>query len=245
MPKANSASDIGAKKNPLSEDEDDLLQMSFDRSLEDTRSEDTEVLREKFQEYYDEIEIVAQIAKAELSGSFDGQSPESGNFGLDTIHPGYFGYNDWDNVPDVTGGSAFDWIDDGTPDNLNSGSTGFGAPVTIGEPAVHVILGFGSYAPDPVTNRIKEEKNDNPLPAVTTEDSFRNTDLRIKWKDSPTVLQPDDTYSVRGFAGGEDGETYAEALYPIGLTFLEAKKYRVLDPADMAGSSDSDVVVET
>lgn len=245
MPKAESLGDIGAKTQDLSNQEEAELRRSFNRSLEDTRSEDTEVIREKLQEYKDEIDVAAAIAREELSGSFDGQSPTSGNFGLDVIHPGYFGYDDWDGMPSVTGGSAFDWIDDDTPTNLGSGSSGFSNPITIGDPVVHIILGFGSYAADPVTSRIKEEKNDNPMPAVTTEDAFRNTDLRIKWKDTPTVLQPEDTYAVRGFAGGETGTSYEEALYPIGLTFIEAKKYRILDPADMAGTSDSDVVVET
>lgn len=245
MPKVNTSADVGAKTENLSDPEMDLLKQSFDRSLEDTRSEDTEVIREKMQEYFNEIHLAAKVARYELSGSFDGQAPESGNFGITTIHPGYLGYNDWDSLGAVSGQSAFDWIDDDTPDNLNSGSSGFANPITVGEPVVHAILGFASYAPDPVTTRIKEEKNDNPVPAINTEDAFRNTDLRIAWRDTVQILQPDDTYAARGYAGGETGSTYNEAIYPIGVSFIEAKKARILDPADMAGTSDSDVVVET
>jgi hypothetical protein len=237
--------DIGTKMDQLSNDEESLLELSFKRSLEDTRVEDTEVLVEKFREYWEEIMVAARIAKYELNGSFDGQAPEAGNFGLTLIQPGYFGYDEWDNMPDLTGCSAFDWIDDDTPDNLSSGASGFANPITIGDPVVHVVLGFGSYSPDPVVTRIKEEKNDTPKPTVTTEEQFRNTDLRIKWKDTPTVLQPEDTYAARGYAGGETGSSYEDAIRPVGLTFIEARKSRLLDPADMAGTDNSDVVVET
>jgi len=247
MPKVSTRSSVDAKTENLSSDEADKLQDSLQRSLEDTRVEDTEVLREKITEYVGEIMLAAEVARADLSGSFDGQSPSSGNFGIDLIHPGYLGYDDWDTMPDVTGGSTFDWLDDNTPDNLNAGggAGGFSDPLKVGDPAVHIILGFGSYASDPVTSRVKEQKNDNPCPAVNTEDMFRNTDLRIKWKDTPVILQPSDTYAVRGYAGGETGTNYAEALYPVGLTFLEADKYRLLDPLDMAGTSDNDVLIET
>jgi hypothetical protein len=246
MPRVNNTADIGAKMETLSSEEKNDLQRSMRRTFEDLRVEGEAVIRNKIQsDYMDEIEVAAQIARHELNGSFDGYSPASGNFGIDVIHPGYFGYDDWDNMPDVTGGSTFDWFDDDTPDNLNSGESGFANPLTIGDPAVHIILGYGSYSPDPVVSRLREQKNDNPIPAVTTEDVFRNTDLRIKWKDTATVLQPQDTFAVRGFAGGENGTDYPAALYPIGLTFLEAQEYRLLDPEDMAGTSENDVVVET
>jgi len=245
MPKAESVNDVGAKTQDLSDREEDRLLTSFERSIEDLRSENTEAIREKLFEYYDEILLAAQVAREELNGEFDGQAPSSGNFGLSMGHPGYFGYDSWGDMPDVTGGNSFDWLDDDTPTNLNSGNSGFANPLRIGDNAVHIVLGFGSYAPNPVTSRIKEQKNDNPVPAVTTEDVFRNTDLRMKFKDTPTILQPDDTYAARGFAGGEIGSTYSEALYPITVSYLEAKAMRILDPSDMAGTDTSNIVVET
>jgi hypothetical protein len=245
MPKVNSLSDIGAKRESLSSGEMEALTRAFSRGLADLRSDGSEVVRDKLRQYREEIQVAASIAREELAGSFDGQSPTSGNFGVDAIHPGYFGYDSWDDMPVITGGDEFDWFDDDTPTNLSSGSSGFANPLRIGDPVTHIILGFGSYADDPVTSRIKEQKNDSPKPALTTEDVFRNTDVRIKWKDTPTILQPDDTYAVRGFAGGEVGRDYEEALYPVGLTFIEANEYRLLDPADMAGTSDNDIVIET
>lgn len=245
MPKAENLGDIGAKRQSLTEDEEDELRKSFQRSLEDTRALDTEVIREKLMEYWDEVMVAAEVAREELNGSFDGQSPTSGNFGIDTIHPGYFGYDDWDDMPTVTGGAVNNWIDSDSPSNLASGDGGgFADPLGIGDPVVHIILGYGSYASDPAVSRLKEEKNDNPMPAVTTEDAFRNTDLRIKWLDTPRVLSPDDDFAVEVYGGGEAGTDYEDAVYPIGLTFIEAKAYRILDPADMAGTDQSNVVVE-
>lgn len=238
--KAESPSDISAKRAPLGDSAEDELEISVARSLDDTRALGASPLKDKIEEYMGEIRAAAEVANYHLNGEFDGQSPESGNFGLDLIHPGYFGYDDWDNMPTLTGGSASDWIDSDTPDNLASGTSGFDGPAEIGDPAVHVILGYGSYAESPVVTRIKEEKNNNPYTAVTTEDAFRKNDLRIKWLDTPRVLSPQDTFAARVFAG-EDGE---DALYPFGVSFLESRKYRILDPADMAGSNETDIVVE-
>lgn len=244
MPKARNTGDIGAKRDPLSDEEEETLRLAFERSLEDTRALDTEVVRDKIEEYMDEIMIAAEVANHELQGMFDGQSPESGNFGVDKIHPGYFGYDSWDDMPGLTGGDTFNWLDQETPSNLSGGTAGFDGPLTIGEPATHIILGFGSYDDDPVVSRLKERKNDNPYPALTTEDAFRNTDIRVKWLDTPRILKPEDTYAVRGYVSGEVGSSYEDAIYPIGLTFLEARYYRVLDPADMAGTDDANIVVE-
>jgi len=243
MVKIESSADIGAKQDELSQDELRRFNRAFERFLEDTRSLDTESVVEKLAEYGPEILATAEVAKHELQGSFDGQSPNSNNFGMDIIHPGYFGYDDWDDMPSLTGGSVSDWIDNGTPTNLSS-STGFANPLAIGEAATHIILGYGSYAADPVVSRIKWEKNQEPEAAVTTEDSFRNTDLRIQWLDTPFVLQPNDDFAARVFAGGEVGDTYEDAVYPLGVSFIETQHLRELDPANMAGSSENNIVVE-
>lgn len=244
MVKIESSADIGAKQDPLSQDELRRFNRAFERFLEDTRTLDTEVLVEKFTEYGQEILATAEVAKHELQGSFDGQSPSSNSFGMDTVHPGYFGYDDWDDMPTLTGGAANDWIDNDTPTNLAGGAGGFANPLGIGDPVVHVILGFGSYAADPVVSRIKWEKNEEPEAAVTTENNFRNSDLRIQWLDTPFVLQPQDDFAARVFAGGEAGTNYEDAVYPLGISFLEADAYRNLDPANMAGTSNANIVVE-
>lgn len=246
MPKISSTSETGLERSELSGREKSKLSQAFDKSLEDTRTSDTQVLVEKIQEYRDEIEVAAEVAKYSLSGELDGQSPESGNFGLDTIFPGYFGYNDWDSLGTVVGGEEFDWLDSHTPDNLNSGAAGtsFTDPLGVGNSAVHVIVGIGTYSPSSATTRVRFELNDQPQPSVTTEDAFRNTDIQTKWLDAPYLVRPDDNLAARGFAGGVTGETYQEALYPVGVSFIEARKLRLLDPADMAGTDEANIVVQ-
>lgn len=219
--------------------------MAYRRSLRDVRSDGTTPLVDQVMEYEDEIMAAAEVANYHLNGSFDGQSPNSNNFGIDAIHPGYFGYDDWDDMPSLTGGTVADWIDSATPTNLGgAGGGGFADPMGVGDPAVHVILGFGSYAPDPVVNRIKWEKNNEPEAAVNTEDVFRNSDTRIKFLDTPVVLSPQDDFAARVFPGGEVGTTYSDAVYPFGLTFLEAREFRLLDPASMSGTDESNVAVQ-
>lgn len=246
MPKTENVSASGVKRSQLSGEEETKLNNALKRSFEDTRALNTRSILDKILEYQTEIEFAAEVAKRKLDGSFDGGAPESGNFGIDQIHPGYFGYDDWDSMPDVTGGEASDWLDSHSPTNLNSGSTNdsFGDPLGVGDPVTHLILGFGSYAPDPVVSKIKFEKNDQPEPTVSTETAFRNTDLRVQWLDTPQLLQPRDDFSAKVFAGGEEGQTYSEAVYPIGVSFVEAKALRQLDPANMAGTDEANIVVE-
>lgn len=243
MPKADTLGDIGADMDQLGSNEQEELQLAINRGLADTRSDAKEVVRQKVQEYMAEIEVAAQIAKRELQGTFDGQRPNSGNFGLGFNQPGYWGYDDWDDMPSLTGYTANDWIDGSTPSNNSSGgSGGLDDPLTVGEGTTHIILGYGSYASDPVVSRVEEQKNDNPIPCVETEDAFRNSDLRIKWLDTPRILQPDDTFAARVYPGGESGNSYEEALYPVHITFLEARYKRILDPANMTGSGNNNIV---
>lgn len=243
MPKSESPGESGTKRQDLSQGESDELNTSYERGLEDTRTLDTRVLIEKVNEYRQEIQFAAGVAREELAGQFDGQSPESGNFGIDRIHPGYFGFNDWDSLGSASGQGTANWLDQDTPDNI-SGSTGLSNPLEIGDTVVHIILGIQSYQSDPAITRVKFQKNDQPLPAVNTEEEFRNTDMRVKWLDSPLLLQPNDTLAAEVYVGGESGSTYNLTPALFGLSFLEARKYRILDPANMAGTSDDDIVVD-
>jgi hypothetical protein len=66
----------------------------------------------------------------------------------------------------------------------------------------------------------------------------------VSWIDTPVILQPDDDYAARVYAGGENGESYEDALYPVGVSFIEARSGRELDPAQMAGQSEQNIVVQ-
>lgn len=239
MPKVDSPGRTGLSQSPLSDSESSQLSLYFERGAEDVRELDTEVLLQKIQEYQNEITQAASVAKSEFSKEFDGFQPQSGSFGISPIRSGYFGYDSWDNCPDATAGEVTTWLDNSTPDNL-SGTGGVNNPLTVGEPVVHLILGFASYAQSPKAEAIKLRLNDQPRTAVEVERAFRNTDLRHQFLDTPILLKDDD--DVYGeFYATEDG---SEALRPVGVTFIEAKDARELDPAEMAGADSSNIVVE-
>lgn len=239
MPKVDSPGRSGVERATLSDDEINKLDLAVKRGLEDTRALDTQTVVQKLLDYRAEIKEAAEIAKAEFDQTFDGMSPQSGNFGIDTIHQGYFGWDSWDNLPSLTAGSTQTWLDNGVPDNLGGGG-GVNNPLTIGEPAVHVITAIGSYAQSPKISRVRWRLNDQPRPAVSTDASFRNTDLQLKWLDTPIVVKSDDDVFAEVYADA-DGE---DAPYLQGLSFIQAKDLRTLDPANMAGTDNSNIVVE-
>ena len=227
------ADQSGYDRESLSSEEENQLRVTLERSLEDTRTEGTTTLRDKVEEYYDEIVFAAEVARAQFDQRFDGQNPASGFFGIDTIHSGYFGYDDWTNTPDAgadDGGTAIAWLDDEAPDHL-SGNGGRDHPLRVGEDVVHVILGVGSYEEEPNATRLRFVKNDSPRSAFSTTEYFRNTDLHIQWLNAPIVLADGDDIYSEYLAAEDDSD---ESLYLKGLTFIKEKTSRVMTPETMA-----------
>lgn len=221
----------------LNGDEVDRLQLALERGLHDIRTEGTSIFQRKLMEYEEEIMEAASVAKEKFGKSFGGQAPSSTQFGIDRIHSGYFGYDSWSNCPDASAGSTQVWLDNSVPDNL-SGSGGSANPLVIGEPVVHLVLGVGSYAENPKTGRVQFEFNETPKPCISTEVEFFNSDIPEKYLDSPFLLDKDDQV----FSEYYSPENGTEELYLQGITFIEQKDYRILDPSDMAGTNDEDIV---
>ena len=239
MPKVDTPARNGVERAQLSEEEKEKLNLAVSRGLEDTRSLDTQTVVQKLMDYTEEIGEAAQIAKAQFDQNFDGLAPTSGSFGLDFIHSGYFGYNTWDSLPTLSANSTQTWLDNSVPDNL-TGSGGVNNPLTVGEKAVHLITAVGTYAENPKISRINWRLNDQPRPSITTEPAFRGTDLRLRWLDTPIVLKDaDDVYAE--VYSDQDGQ---DAPYLFGISYLNSKEMRTLDPVQMAGTDDSNIVVE-
>jgi hypothetical protein len=227
----------GYDRDTLSSEEQQSLQTTLDRAFEDIRTDEHNPVQNLLMQYNDEIEFAAEVAKAQFDQRFDGLNPGSGFFGIDTIHSGYFGYYDWDNTPDASSvGEVVDWIDDSAPDEF-SGSGGRNNPIRVGENAVHLITGLGSYSQSPVATRHQFFKNDNPRTSFSSDVEFRNTDLRIKPFDAPVVLAEDDDLYARYLAGA----TGSEQLYLFGVSYIPEKQLRTIDPVDMPGEN----IVET
>ena len=239
MPKVDAPGQSGLNQAQLNDDERNKLTRYYNRGLQDVRSLDTRVLLNAIRKYQDEVMTTARVAKANYEAEFDGQQPQSGAFGVSRIRSGYFGYDSWDNCPDGTEGSLTTWLDNSVPDNLG-GSGGVNGPLTVGEPVVHLIVGFATNEESPKAEAIKLRLNDQPRTAISVGEQFRKTDLRYAPLSTPILLKDDDDVFAE-FYSDADG---SESLYPIGLTFIQAKDYRELDPANMAGTDDDNIVVE-
>lgn len=227
--------DISVDSQPLSENEEKRLRLALRRGLEDSRSLDTKVIVEKLDEYRDEINSAAQIARAQFDQKFGGLNPESGRFAISRIHSGYFGYDSWENVPTMTGGALNAWIDDDTPDNLTSGSSGLQNPVKVGEQAVHVIMGVGTYHDSPKTTAVKMEINESPRASIKTKYEFTRTDVQVKWLDRAIILPENALFSAEVFADN-DGEDFP---FFVGVSFLQNRAAQVADPAEMTDDTQS------
>jgi hypothetical protein len=233
MVQVDTPDQIATDRENLSQQEQRLLEASLERGLEDTYVEGTEVLRKKIQEYFDEIEQAAEIARAQFDQPLGGLNPREGTFAVSRIFSGYFGYDSWENVGTLTSGATNDWIDDDTPDNLGSGSSGINEPLKVGEEAVHIILGFGTFHESPKTSAIQLRINDSPRTAIRTKYEFTRTDTQIKWLDRPKILPENALLAARLYAdnGGED------FVYPVGISFIEHRASQEPDPANMTDDS--------
>jgi len=225
--------DTGFERASLTDAEENLLTTFYNRGLQDVRSDRPGVLARMVREYSDAIQVAAEGARAQFNKRFDGQQPASGRYGVSPIHAGYFGYNTWGSFTGPAGETVVDWLDNSAPDNL-SGNGGQEGPLSVGESAFHIILGVGDYQDDSSITRVRWRLNDQPRAAINTELQFKNSDLNTAWLDSPVVI-------------GEDDDVYAQVLleeaeaaaspYLIGLSFLEHKEARRINPADMVGDS--------
>lgn len=248
MTVVSGANQGGLERQELSGQERQALKRAYERSLEDTRSEDTETLLEKIREYSSEIEVAAEVAKAQTSKGFGGTMPQSDNeFALTRIDSAYFAMDDWDVQfaagNSLTAGATANWIhedmDVDTAATTLGGVAGNG--VTIGQDVVHLILGVGSYHPSPKITRVKFTLNDVPRTVLPVSEEFRSMDMQIKWLDAPVLLSGEDDFLAEVYAGigGED------VPYLEGVSFIANQEARQLDPAnlrDTSGTNTEEVV---
>lgn len=234
MPNTDTPNDVTTNRQSLSGPEQKSLQLSFERALEDSRTLDTETVREKFEEYREEISVGAEIARAQFDQQFGGVNPSEGKFALSRIESGYFGWDSWENLGSLTGQSLNNWLDDDTPDNL-SGGTGLANPLKVGEEAVHVILGVGTYHDSPKVKAIEYEVNESPRTAIRTKYEFTETDLQIKWLDRAIILPQNSLLAARLYAG-QSGDDYP---YLVGTSFIKYRASQEADPTNMTDDSQS------
>lgn len=238
MAEADIPEEIAPDRQPLSDREKSLLETFFERGGEDTRSEATQTVAEKIREYEQEVVEAAKIARAQFDQKFGGMNPGSGRFGIRRTHSGFFGYDSWEgnaNLTGMTAGAPVAWINDGAPDNLGGTDTTFGNPLKVGDQAVHVIVGVGTYSPSPKLSGVEWEVNEEPRSIVHTKYEWTRTDLGIKWLDRALILPENALFEAQAYpdVGGDD------APYLVGLSFIEHRASQVLDPANMTDDTQS------
>lgn len=232
MAQVSSPGQSGYDRDTLSDDEQTMLETALARSFEDIRTEEHDPLQTLLMEYRSEIGFAAEVAKAQFNQQFDGLNPDPGYYGIDTIHSGYFGYDDWDNCPDGGGSNTtVDWLTGADADQLSSTGSGRSDPIRIGENAVHLVTAIGSHDLSPTCTRLQMYKNDNPNTSFSTDMEFRTADLRIKPLQAPLVLAEDDDLYVQYLSA----DNSSEALYLFGVSFIPEKQLRTILPGSMPG----------
>lgn len=227
-----SAGESGYDRQELSSPEEDLLRTTVDRKFRDVRFTGEPVFLDKLKEYMDEVMFTAEVARAQFDSKFDGGTPRASHFGIDGIHPNYFAYTTWSNVPDSgssDAGTELTWIDDSVVDNL-SGSGGRSNPLVVGEDIVHLILGVELAGTTFNATKVKFVKNDSPRPSVSTFSNSASTAFNATFFDSPIVLAEDDEIygSYVPYANSASTE-----IRPLGVSFLRARPMRGISETDI------------
>lgn len=225
--------EVATDRESLSGPESDLLDVTFDKGLEDTRSEDTNTVVEKLREYREEFMVGAEIARAQFDQKFGGLNPGSGRYALSRIRAGYFGFDSWEGTTNLTGmtaGGPVNWINDGHGTHLDGTDTSFGNPLRVGEDAVHVVCGIGEYSPSPKISAYKYEINEEPRTSIQSKWETTKTDIGIKWLDRAIILPEDSLFEMRAFpdVGGD------AAPYLVGGSYIESRASQVFDPEEMS-----------
>lgn len=235
MPRVSTPDQVSVSRQQLSQEEQGNLTAALEKGLEDTRTLATEVVRQKLQEYMDEIMVGAEIARAQFGEPFGGMNPNRSEFQLTRIQSGYFGYDSWEgNITGATAGATTTWLNDGGTDNVTGGTdSSFGNPLKIGDQAVHVVLGYGTYSPSPKCKNMAYRINNEPRAVVRTKYEWTQTDLGIKWLDTANVLPESAKYEAQPYidVAGD------AAPYLVGVSFIDSDGSEVQDPANMTDNT--------
>lgn len=236
MANVNLPNEVSTEQQELSGQEADLFDNLFDRSMDDSRAEGQQAVVDHLNEVRDIIRVGARIARAQFSQPFGGLQPEQNKFGASRIRSGFFGYNSWEgNLTGLSAGSTNTWINDGKPDQLGGTDTSFGNPLKVGEEAVHVITGFGTYSRSPKVSAIDYKVNEEPRPSIGVKYEFTETPLAVKQLDRPLILPENSLFEAQVYAD-QAGDA---APKPIGVSFIKSRSLQKSDPADYTDDTTS------
>lgn len=195
-----------------------------------------------FKRHEDEILMAAMISKEQMDAEVDGEIPSSGRVGGPLqIRAAYLGIgDDWEDVGAITTGSPQNWIHSGT--TLMGGTPG--NAIKIGENAVHIVLGIGTFHPSPKVESVQFTIDGKQRPIYATGNVNKVADMKIKEFDTSLVLKKDTTVLGKVMASTAFGSTVNDYPYILGVSFIKERQLRLHDPADIPGTV-QDVVLTT
>ena len=199
-------------------------------------------VRDIFVRHKGEILFGCMIAKAQFDADFDGESPDSGKFGMTVTRACYLGVgNDWEDASPFSTGSPQNWIHSGT--SLLGGTAG--NDIKIGKNQVTVVVGVGSYHPSPKIESFAFWVDGNPKPTVTVGYLWKVSDLHVKELDKAIILYEDRTFLAKVFISAALGTSVEDYPYLLGVSFLPESILRAdkQDAATIASATNKVVLV--
>jgi len=180
-----------------------------------------------------EILLGAMLAKEQFDMELGGERPDSKQFGMVMIRAAFFGYDDWDEIGSITGGTPQNWIHAGT--TLLAGTSG--NAIAIDENAAHMVIGVGSLHPAPKIESFQFTIDGETRPVNITWYHFgigaKDTCLHIKEFDKAFPLANDTTILVKTF----QRVTGNDIPFLFGVSYIKEPQLRIHDPANVVATA--------
>jgi len=216
---------------PLTDEELKLFARSFNRQF--LLPYAPRQIADIYLRHLGEILLGAMLAKEQFDQSLGGERPPAGKFGMVPIRPAFFGYDDWDELGTITGGSPQNWIHSGT--TLLAGTAG--NAIAIDENAAHIIIAVGSLHPAPKIESFQFTIDGKTKPVSVSWYHFgvgtKDSALKIKEFDQSFPLKKDTTILVKVF----QRVTGVDIPYLLGASFIKEAQLRLHDPADVVAAA--------
>lgn len=183
----------------------------------------------------------AMIATYQFNKNFGGETPGSGEFGMQPPRAAWIGIgNDWDTQPVLVGGAFTNWVHSGT--SFMAGTAG--NDVMCGPNAVHVYIGMGDQAPAPKVESLEMRLDGSILPGFVTGYQMKFATagpLQVKEFDNILLLKNTTTFRTRLWSN-DSGTTIP---YFLGFDFLPEDKMRnFINPANLVGTTQNVILTQ-
>lgn len=249
---AKVASDYGVTVKTLTNAELRKFGLSFERQF--VKQYPERMIQDILQRHMGEILLGAMAAKEQMNANIDGELPDAGKIGGPLpIRACWLGIgDDWEDIVGITNanvayftpGAVDHWIHSGTTQLAGTN----GNPIRIGENAVHVVVGIGSYHPSPKIESVKFEIDGKEKPVLIMKwAQLSPFGMRIKELDRGFIWEEDTTILADILISNHTPELITQAVdfpYLFGASFIIEHELRVHDCGDPAVTS-ADVVTTT